>query len=283
MSVLGINRRNALIARLNTRAAMRRANDKLASKAALDAAGLPVSETLLALENLADVTSVRFAEALPDTWVLKPNRGQQGDGIVIAREREGDRWRIGENRWIGPDNLRKLTTAIVLGNHAGTGAGDDIAFFEPLIEPHPDLAQVSAHGLPDIRVIVIEGEPVMAMLRMPTRESGGRANLHQGALGLALDLHDGHVFRIVSEDGEIGRDDPRAEGLHDYTLPCWDRILDISRRCCAAMELGYLGADLVIDAERGVLVLEVNAHPGIEIQNVNGEGLRKRVRTALGD
>ena len=282
MSVLGINRRNALLAQLNSRRAAKRADDKLATKAALEGAGLPVCETILTLSDLADVTAVRFAERLPDRWVLKPNRGQHGDGIVIARERRDNRWRIGETRWIGPGELRKFATAIVLGNHAGTGSGDDIAIFEPLIEPHPDLAQVSCDGLPDIRVIVIEGEAVMAMLRMPTAASGGRANLHKGALGLAIDLETGCVFRVVSATGEVPSGDPLAQGLLGYCVPCWDRIVEVACACAEPTGLGYLGADLVIDEQRGVLVLEVNAHPGIEIQNVNGDGLRDRVHRVLG-
>jgi glutathione synthase/RimK-type ligase-like ATP-grasp enzyme len=34
-----------------------------------------------------------------------------------------------------------------------------------------------------------------------------------------------------------------------------------------------VGVDLVIDVERGPLMLEVNARPGLQIQVINGEGL----------
>jgi len=37
--------------------------------------------------------------------------------------------------------------------------------------------------------------------------------------------------------------------------------------------------DLVVDATRGPLVLEINVRPGLEIQNVNRIGLRGRLRT----
>lgn len=50
-------------------------------------------------------------------------------------------------------------------------------------------------------------------------------------------------------------------------------MLHLARQCAGATGLHYLGADVVIDAERGPLVLEVNARPGLQIQNVTGQGL----------
>jgi len=39
--------------------------------------------------------------------------------------------------------------------------------------------------------------------------------------------------------------------------------------------LGYMGIDFVIDERYGPQILEVNVRPGLEIQNINGAGLRK--------
>ncbi|MRR31196.1 alpha-L-glutamate ligase-like protein, partial [bacterium] len=41
--------------------------------------------------------------------------------------------------------------------------------------------------------------------------------------------------------------------------------------------LGYLGVDLVIDRDRGPLLLELNARPGLAIQLANRHGLRTRL------
>jgi glutathione synthase/RimK-type ligase-like ATP-grasp enzyme len=41
--------------------------------------------------------------------------------------------------------------------------------------------------------------------------------------------------------------------------------------------LGYLGVDMVIDRERGPLLLELNARPGLQIQVANQAGLRSRL------
>jgi glutathione synthase/RimK-type ligase-like ATP-grasp enzyme len=41
--------------------------------------------------------------------------------------------------------------------------------------------------------------------------------------------------------------------------------------------LGYLGVDMVIDQERGPLLLELNARPGLQIQVANQKGLLKHL------
>lgn len=46
--------------------------------------------------------------------------------------------------------------------------------------------------------------------------------------------------------------------------------------------LGYLGADFVLDKERGPVLLELNARPGLAIQIANRSGLRRRL-VASGD
>ncbi len=50
-------------------------------------------------------------------------------------------------------------------------------------------------------------------------------------------------------------------------------MLNAASRCSAATGLNYLGADIVVDQSQGPLLLEVNARPGLQIQNVTGTGL----------
>jgi glutathione synthase/RimK-type ligase-like ATP-grasp enzyme len=45
--------------------------------------------------------------------------------------------------------------------------------------------------------------------------------------------------------------------------------------------LGYLGVDLMIDEDKGPLMLEVNARPGLAIQLANGIGLLHRLEPIL--
>jgi hypothetical protein len=44
-----------------------------------------------------------------------------------------------------------------------------------------------------------------------------------------------------------------------------------------ASGLGYAGVDIVIHPEKGPMVLELNAQPGLQIQLANMEGLKKRL------
>ena len=43
----------------------------------------------------------------------------------------------------------------------------------------------------------------MGMVRIPTLASGGRANLHQGGIGVAMDLATGLTFRAVSRGESV--------------------------------------------------------------------------------
>ena len=43
------------------------------------------------------------------------------------------------------------------------------------------------------------------------------------------------------------------------------------------LEMGYIGVDFVIDAEKGPVVLEANARPGLAIQVANRTGIRPRL------
>jgi hypothetical protein len=117
----------------------------------------------------------------------------------------------------------------------------------------------------------------MAMTRLPTVESGGRANLHQGAVGAAIDFRDGAIFRGVLGQQEVWDHPSTGAALIGARLPFWHETVAAARRCSAALGLGYVGVDLVIDATRGVQVLECNAYPGLEIQNVNAAGLAERI------
>jgi hypothetical protein len=53
---------------------------------------------------------------------------------------------------------------------------------------------ISFGGVPDIRIIVLRGIPFVAMVRLPTAESDGKANLHKGGVGVGLDLVNGRTL-----------------------------------------------------------------------------------------
>jgi len=51
-----------------------------------------------------------------------------------------------------------------------------------------EIELLGTYGLPDIRVIAYNMVPVMAMMRIPTKESGGKANIHGGACAVGIDI-----------------------------------------------------------------------------------------------
>jgi alpha-L-glutamate ligase-like protein len=270
--IMGLNARNELIARANPPAAVRLVNDKVATKRALTAHGVPVADTLLVLDSRRALARVQW-DALPDSFALKPSQSLGGSGILLAARRSptGDGWESASGRHLPLRLVRDHVRCILDGEYSPRGS--DVAFLEPLIRTHPVLEAMSYRGLPDVRVICVDDAPLTAMLRLPTSASGGRANLHQRAIGAAVDLDTGEVVRawiggtVIDVHPDTGR---ALTGVH---VPHWDTILDAARRCAAATGLRYLGADVVVDAERGPLLLEVNARPGLQIQNVTGRGL----------
>jgi len=53
--------------------------------------------------------------------------------------------------------------------------------------------------------------------------------------------------------------------------------LESSARGFEVTGLGYLGVDMVIDRDKGPLILEMNARPGLNIQIANCTGIATRI------
>jgi len=279
MTILGMNRRNALIQRYNSRDAIRQVNQKFETKQRLADAGVPVPETLALVADEAQLAAFDFA-ALPDAFAVKPNRGRRGEGVVLVDGRVDGGWRQLNGEVLTPAALTQHVRRILSGELSLEGGHSDAALFEPLIRTHPDFARLVPYGLPDIRIICLGDVPLMAMTRLPTEQSRGRANLHQGAVGGAIGFRDGTIFRAVLGQDVVADHPSTGLPLIGQAIPLWADVIDAARRCSGALDLGYVGVDLVIDAARGVQVLECNAYPGLEIQNINGAGLARRITLA---
>jgi alpha-L-glutamate ligase-like protein len=270
--VLGINARNLLIARRNSRRAIIAAKDKALTKHRLAAAGIPVPATLAEVHTRRDAGSFDGSR-IGDAWVAKPSRGSGGRGVLVAVGAgvEHDTWTT-PSGVITAATLRRHLRAIVGGEHST--CDEDVALFDPLLRAHADLAGLTGAGLPDLRVVCDGRTPLLAMSRIPTIASGGRGNLHQGGIGAAVDLVSGRVTRAVHCGAPITYHPDTGRRIIGTVIPCWAEVVAMSARCSEATGLGYLGVDVVIDASAGPLVLEVNSHPGLEIQNVTGRPLR---------
>lgn len=278
--VLGINARNLeVIYPRNPRKAFRTVDDKLLCKAAMKAVGVPVPETLFVVRGHRDLPGLVSCMESLSGFVVKPARASGGRGILVVR-------RNGDGRLVAPGSRgdHEITLSDVVEHVGQILAGlvtparlDETVFLEELLEPDDILGALAWRGLPDIRVIVDACSPVMAMIRVPTAASAGRANLHQGALGLGVDMATGRSTMAIIGNCQVTVHPNRGLPLEPVTVPYWNRILDLSRQAAAALELGYVGVDIILDRNRGPLVIEINARPGLNIQLANGAGLRGRL------
>lgn len=275
---LGLNARNYLIQRHNDPRGIRLVNRKFETKQALAAAGVPVPATLAFVSSRTELAGLDW-DALPDSWALKPNGGRQGTGILLAgrRSEDGNGWVTISGQSLGREEITQHIRRILDGEVSLGSFVRDAALFEPLLQTHPDFAALASTGLPDIRIICHHGEPVMAMARLPTSASEGKANLHQGAIGAAIDLETGRISRARLDGGSVATHPDTGEPLVGRVIPAWRGAVDAAKACNGPIALSYYGADIVIDAELGPLVLEVNARPGLQIQDVNNAGLTRRL------
>lgn len=266
---MGINRRNVeLVYAHNRRTDYPLVDDKILCKQLMEAQGVPVAHSIAVCEGLFDVPRVEAIVHDLSNFVLKPASGSGGDGILVVGERTPTGWRTAKGRDITFADLRQRLAEIVFG--AYSKHIDDRALIEERIVPHPLFVEFYAHGVSDIRLIFLEGRLLISMIRIPTDSTGGRANLHQGGVGVAVDIFTGRTTRAVARGESIERHPDTGAQLVGRQIPDWEHIVDVGRRAAACVPLGYVGVDIVPDAQRGALVLEMNARPGLEIQNING-------------
>ena len=200
-----------------------------------------------------------------------------GKGILVITSRRDDLFLKANGTELDIDDIRRHASNILSGLFS-LGGAPDVAIIEALILPDPLYMNFSVDGVPDIRVIVYRGFPVMAMMRLSTRASDGKANLHQGAVGLGLSLADGHAVNAIQFDRNVTEHPDSGAELMSIEIPSWPALLELAARAADATGLGYIGADIVIDRVRGPLLLELNARPGLAIQLANGQGLAPRIR-----
>ena len=279
--VLGLNERNAdFIMRLNPRRLYPRVDDKSLTKRLALEAGMPVPDLYGLIDNQGDVRRFAGIVADHDSFVIKPAEGSGGNGILVITgrsKRKRDSFRRASGMLITEAEIAHHISNIISGQYSLSG-NPDKAMIEYCVHFDPIFAEVSYQGVPDIRVIVYRGYPAMAMVRLPTRASDGKANLHQGAVGAGVDIALGVTLTGVL-DNEVVEEHPDTGSLiAGLQIPQWDFILESAARGYEVTGLGYLGVDMVIDADRGPLMLEMNARPGLNIQIANGIGMNTRIR-----
>ena len=277
MGILGMNQRNGdYIAAYNKRALYPLVDDKIKTKHLAESAGVAVPR-LYALVEIEKQISTLFEKLKPyDDFVVKPAHGSGGEGILVIIGRSQNGYRKNNGQIISEQELGHYISNILSGMYS-LGGLPDTALVEQRVQFDPVFADVSYQGVPDIRTIVFRGIPIMAMIRLPTRQSDGKANLHQGAIGVGIDLRTGKTLSGVWHEQFIDQHPDTGASIIGLQIPNWQEILYLTVHCSDLVGLGYIGVDIVLDHEHGPLMLEMNARPGLSIQLANRCGLLTRL------
>lgn len=274
--VLSINQRNTdYVLRYNPRHLFPLVDDKLKTKRLALKAGIAVPPLYDIVETEHQIQLIEETLSPYKDFVVKPARGSGGDGILVFTDKIYGRFRQINGKLMTTNELSYHLSCLLSGAYS-LGGSSDYAIIEKRVVVDPVFAQVSYEGIPDIRIITLLGYPAMAMVRLPTRSSGGKANLHQGAIGVGIDMASGKTLGGVHQNDAIDYHPDTLNSIVGIEVPYWNQILEIASSCYELTGLGYLGVDIVLDKEQGPLMLELNARPGLNIQIANREGCLHR-------
>lgn len=275
--VMGMNQRNfSYIARYNDRRLYPNVDDKLKTKVIALEHGLAVPNLLGTVRFQHEVKRVFTILDKHQGFCIKPAKGSGGKGILVILKTDEKGYQKANGDVVSRKEIVRHISNILAGLFS-LGGASDVALIESLIEFDPIFEGLSHGGVPDIRMIVFQGYPVMSMLRLATHASDGKANLHQGAVGVGLDISTGSMLGAVQFDRPVTEHPDTGKSLEDIKIKQWQNLLLLSAECYEMSGLGYLGVDIVLDKKLGPLILELNARPGLAIQTANRIGLLPRL------
>jgi alpha-L-glutamate ligase-like protein len=274
--ILGMNARNInYIGRYNNRKNFPLVDDKLKTKKIAQEHNIDVPDLIGFIQYQVEIKHFEKMIENHNGFVIKPAQGSGGKGILVIVNREKDNFIKPSGEIVDFSDIRRHISNILSGLYS-LGGKNDVAVFEKLVAFDEAFDGFSFEGVPDVRIIVYRGYPALAMMRLSTAESDGKANLHQGAVGVGIDIVTGKALSAVQHDNPVTHHPDTNKDLKTLVVPYWEKILQLSAECYDMTEMGYLGADIVIDKEKGPLILELNARPGLAIQIANDTGALKR-------
>lgn len=275
--VLGMNRRNVdYIGRFNARHHFPLVDNKLKTKQVAKEAGIAIVKLLDTVQFQAELKTLQQRLEGLEQFVVKPAQGSGGKGILVIAKRDHDRFEKPNGEQVTLREVQHHISNILSGLYSLAGK-NDIAMIEQLVEFDPIFDGYSYEGVPDIRVVLYKGFPILSMLRCSTAQSDGKANLHQGAVGVGLEMKSGKALKAVLHDTPVTHHPDTKSDFSQLVVPHWEKILRLAASCYEMTEMGYLGVDIVIDKHLGPLILELNARPGLAIQIANDVGALPRL------
>ena len=271
--VLSINRRNLdYVYQYNHRRHFPLADNKLKLKEFFADSDIPMADTLASYAYFYQLRDLQRQLAPFNDFVIKPASGRGGGGILVLKEKHRDGWLNMSGKLYTVEEIRTHIADILFGVYSFSL--NDQAIVEQRILQHDSVNIISPQGLADVRIILHLNQPAMCMIRIATKDSNGTANLHQGAIGAAVDWDSGTTFHASQQGESIVKHPDSGENLIGFKLPHWERIQKMSLKIARSVPLKYLGIDIAL-GQTSPYLLEINARPGIEIQNVNSMGMRE--------
>ncbi|MCX7678245.1 MAG: alpha-L-glutamate ligase-like protein [Spirochaetes bacterium] len=276
--VLGMNARIGLfMLPYNKRSDYPKADDKIITFQHASLYRIPVPENYAIFDSFGSLKQLSKIVSNLKSFVIKPAKGAMGNGIIVIVDRCNGSFIRADGKIEDINSLRYHISHILSGFYSIDGYPDR-AIIQYKIQTHNALQHITYRGVPDVRVIVFKGFPTMAMLRLPTKKSGGRANLHQGGIGVGIDINTGKTANGVMGSTLVTIHPDTGRNLAGIAIPFWNKILHLAAVGYEISHLGFFGADIALDNEKGPLLLELNARPGLSIQLANMAGLRKRLK-----
>jgi alpha-L-glutamate ligase-like protein len=278
MGILGMNCRNRdFIGTYNPRRLFPLVDNKLKTKLLAEEYEVATPKLFFVINSQHEIAHIEDKLMELDGFAVKPAKGSGGKGILVIIGRRDDKFIKASGAEISVEDIRRHMSNTLAGLYSLGGKPDSV-IVEDLIKFDDYFKDYSYEGVPDIRIIIFKGYPVMAMLRLATHKSDGKANLHQGAVGVGLDIATGRALKAVLHSKPVTHHPDTKRELNEIAIADWREWLLIASRCYEMTGLGYMGTDLVLDKERGAQLLELNARPGLSIQVANGRGLLPRLR-----
>jgi len=239
----------------------------------MEANNISCTITYAAVKQIGEIVQAWQTVQVWDQLVIIPAKGAGGKGILILKKKNGA-WYSHEIP-IKKSQVFTHLANILFGIYS---FGDcDIALIEEYVQSHSFFQNIYPAGVPDIRIILLKKKVLMGMLRLPTKRSKGKANLHKGGLGVGIDLESGCLKEAYDGKRYLTYPSDSKQNILGGQIPYWESIISLSIRAAQHFPLEYLGVDLVIDQLKGPMVMEMNVRPGLGIQLANRQGLKTMV------
>lgn len=272
-NVISLNERNRNYVNLhNPRKFYHLADDKSVCKEVLEKNSIPTPSTYAIVHSMGEIHKKLEEVKDKQSMVIKPTNGSRGDGIMILKKNGLGEWMATDGNVVSKSKIVRHISNILFGVYSFDN--ESKALIEYYIKQHPIFNQIFPGGIFDLRIIIHKKKPVMGMLRIPTSRSHGKANLHQGAIGVAVDMQNGVLGEGFNGSNYLSEHPDTGFSFKDVKIPGWEEVIEICKKTAYAFPLDYLGIDIVFDEYQGPMVIEINVRPGLQIQNVNKQGLK---------